>query len=485
MRSDEYAQLDGLALAGLIRSGQVSRSEVMAAAQAAAEDLNPRLNFLVGKIEPHRSDDRPQAAFSGLPLLVKDIGLALAGVRQEMGSRLASGHSPNEDSEHARRLLSAGFVIFGRTATPELGSAFTTESRASGPTRNPWDMSRSPGGSSGGAAVAVASGVVPIAHAGDSAGSIRIPAHCCGVFGLKPTRGRNPVGPQQGEVNSGLTAVHVLTRSVRDSAAVLDSTAGPDPGCGYFAPPPPRPYLESVSRQPGPLRIGFSAESPLAGRISPQIRDSVLAAARLCEDLGHHVEAATIGFDPDEFVGDVETVWCSNMAFLAGLLEASTGRSAGPDTVEGGTLAMIRRGRAIGAEALLGALSGLNRFARSWAAQTAEYDIFLTGSFADVAPPLGAIVNDREVGDVNGLIRELLGCAPFTVQFNVTGQPAASIPLHMSSEGLPIAPQLVGRFAEEHVLLALCAQLEAEAPWRLRHPPVSAFGSPPAPAAAA
>src|ERR1700741_4176594 len=262
MPADEYSKFDGLGLAELVRGKKVSAAEVSACATEAMRACNAELNFLVAETASYAEKSLCElggdGAFLGVPTLIKDVGPRIGGIPQEMGCGMAQGLVPAEDSEIIRRFRRAGFIFLGRSTTPELGMAYTTEPRTNGPTRNPWNLARSPGGSSGGAAAAVASGAVPIALGGDTGGSIRVPAHCCGVFGLKPTRGRNPVGPEIAEGNSGLTASHVLTRSVRDSAAALDATAGPDPGCRYFAPPPAVPFLQSVDRPRKGLRIALS-----------------------------------------------------------------------------------------------------------------------------------------------------------------------------------------------------------------------------------
>lgn len=477
MRLDEYVRFDALDLADLVRRGEVTPVELAGLAAEAITLVNPALNFMVGETtDPVAAASRPidlDAPFAGAPFLMKDVGAALGGQLQEQGCALAQGLVPASDSELTRRFRAAGVVFLGRTTTPELGATFTTESRATGATRNPWDLSRSTGGSSGGAAAAVASGAFAIAHAGDSAGSIRIPAHCCGLFGFKPTRGRNPVGPQAGEVNCGLTTAHILSRTVRDSAAMLDATAGADPGCRYGAPSPTRAFLTAASQPPRRLRIAVSTRSPLAGPVSDEIVQATNDAARLCEQLGHVVEAAEPSFDPDRFVATLETIWSANTFHGVRKLAELTGRTPGPDNLELSTLAMVERGAAISSDALLGALDDMNRFSRDLAAFFEIYDVFISPTFAETAPRLGVIRSDVETPDTTAYIRDLFRMAAFTAQYNMSGQPAMSVPLHIGATGLPVGTHFAARFGDDETLFALAGQLEAAAPWIHRHAPTS------------
>lgn len=479
MRIDEYAAQDGLGLAAMIRRGDISAAEATAAAREAIARTNPALNFLVAEIadgalaETH-SDDGP-APYMGVPLLIKDVGAGIAGTPQELGSRLAQGMIPTEDSELSKRLRMAGFRIIGRSSTPELGSAFTTEPVAGGPTLNPWDLGRSAGGSSGGAAAAVSSGALAIAHAGDSAGSIRIPAHCCGVVGMKPTRARNPAGPQSGEVNSGLTTSHVLSRTVRDSAAALDATAGPDIGAPYWAPPPRGSFLEAASRPPPKLRIAVCVTSPLGETIADEIQQAALAAAGLCQAMGHEVEEASPQFDAGELLDHLEILWSANILHAVRKLERGLARRATADNLEGATWAMVRRGAALSADDLLGSFDGMNRFSRQMGEFFQRYDVLICPTFATTAPLIGALDGASAVSDLTDYLRRLFAMGPFTVQFNVTGQPAISLPLHQSPAGLPIGTQFVSRYADEETLFSLAGALEISAPWRGRRPPLSVF----------
>ncbi|WP_374593523.1 amidase [Sphingosinicella sp.] len=475
MRTDEYARCDALDLATLIRDGSVTATEVENAARDALAALNPALNVLAGPVPP--PTPATHGTFAGVPTLAKDIGWAMASVPQEMGCLLAEGLRPAEDSEVIKRIRAGGFSIIGRSTTPELGSAFTTESRGIGITRNPWDVSRSTGGSSGGAAAAVAAGIVPLALAGDSAGSIRIPAHCCGVFGLKPSRGRLPSGPQAGEVNSGLTAAHVITRSVRDSAAALDLLAGPDTGYRYTAPSPGSSFLAATERPPAPLRLALLTASPFADTVDAGVIMAAEDTARLCEALGHSIEPIAIAFDADAAIDMLVTIWSANILRAVRRIEAATGRRADADTVEGATLAMIRHGETISAEAYLAALDQMNVFCRRMAIAADAFDAVISPVFASPALPHGVLSHDRRVGPgveaLSAFFADVFRRAPFTVQYNLTGQPAMSVPLHVL-DGLPIGTQIAGRPGGEESLLSLVAALESARPWRDTRPPVSA-----------
>lgn len=479
MRLDEYAALDGLGLAELIWSSAISADEAAQAATAAISLLDPELNFMVAPIPSDQPRPTPSTdgLFAGVPSLIKDIGGAMADVPMEMGSLLAQGMRPAADSELGRRLVAAGLVFLGRSTTPELGGAFTTESRAAGLTRNPWDLSRSSGGSSGGAAVAVASGAVPIAHAGDSAGSIRIPAHCCGVFGLKPTRGRVPVGPNAGEINSGLTAGHVITRSVRDSAAALDAIAGPDSGYRYTAPRPRGSFRTAVDAQFAGLRLALCTASPLATHVDTELIAAADETARICEAMGNHVELIDLSFDAEEMIRNLAIIWPANITHSVRTIEAATGRVASPELLEGATWAMVCRGTTITADALLGALDWMNKFSRAMAARLDGFDALITPCMASTAPPLGLLSSDTQVDDLDAFFRKIFAQAAFTVQYNLTGQPAMSVPLHVAANGLPIGTQIVGRSGDEETLFALAGALEKALPWRDRHPLLSIFSA--------
>ena len=478
MRIDEYSRLDATGLAGCIRGREVAAEEVYALARTAMLALDAELAFMAGELpeEARRNLDAlpPDAPFLGVPTLVKDIGPKLAGAPQEMGSRLASGFVAGYDSEFIKRHRKAGLVFMGRSATPEMGSAFTTEPKVGRPTRNPWHTGHSTGGSSGGAASLVAAGVAPIALAGDSAGSIRVPAHCCGLFGLKPTRAATPSGPDSAEGASGSTVAHVLSRSVRDSAAALDATFGGDPGCRYVAPPPRAPFVQAAARDPGRLRIALSTASPFGGSVSREVIVAAVEAAAFCETLGHHVELADPPLDGDQLVDVFTTIWASNMSFGAHSLGAHLGREAGPDNLESSNWALVRHGATLSAERLLAALSAVNGISRAMGSFMEKFDVLLTPSFSQTAPPLGSIQTDRSDSTAETYTRESLNWSPFTSQFNLTGQPAMSVPFKIGAGGLPIGIHCSAAFGADELLFSLAGQFERSRPWDGWRPPIHA-----------
>lgn len=469
------AFLDAMALAGLVRSGQVTPLELVEAAIGRIERLNSKLNAVVTPMyeEARRQAQRPPSGpFAGVPFLLKDLLAAHVGVPLTSGSRLLRAFMPARDSELVTRLKRAGLIVLGKTNTPELGILPTTEPRLFGACRNPWDLGRSPGGSSGGSAAAVAAGLVPMAHGNDGGGSIRIPASCCGVFGLKPTRARIPLGPAVGDIMSGLVAEHALTRSVRDSAALLDATAGPDPGDPYWAPPPARPFLAEVGADPGRLRIAFTTTAPTGAPIHPDCVAAVHDAARLAASLGHEVAEAAPAVDADRLTQAFITVWAAGCAWTLDGLAQAAGRSPGPDDVEPLTRALANGGRQHSGPAYLAAVTVFQQVGREMARFLADWDVWLTPTVAEPPPPLGSFDSPPE-DPLFGIMRAAM-FVPFTPLANATGQPAMSVPLHWSAEGLPIGTHWIGRFGDEATLFRLAAQLEAARPWAPRRPPLGA-----------
>jgi amidase len=473
---EELAWLDATALAELVRSGELQPHELIEAAIERIERLNPTLNAVVTPMYDAARERarRPfaEAPFAGVPFLLKDLVAEFAGVRFTEGSAFLKDFVADRDSELVRRLKRSGLVVVGKTNTPEFGSLPTTEPALFGPTRNPWDTRRTAGGSSGGAAAAVASGMVPMAHGNDGGGSIRMPAACCGVFGLKPTRGRNPLGPGFGDMIGGLIAEHALTRSVRDSAALLDATCGPALGDPYWAPPPPRPFTREVGAEPGRLRIAFTSKAPSGVPVHADCVQAVQDAADLCRQLGHAVEQRDLQIDAAVFNRSFFNIWCGGAAWTARHWEARTGRTIHPDAVEPLTWALLDRGRRVDAGAYLLAVENLQRIARALAAQFTHRDIWLTPTLGEPPVPLGTFEPTDE-NPMQGFFRAAT-FMPFTSFCNVTGQPAMSVPLFWNAEGLPIGTQFVGRVGEEATLFRLAAQLEAARPWAGRRPPVRA-----------
>jgi amidase len=468
----ELAFLDATAQAELIRRKQLTPLELVDAAIARIERLNPALNAVITPMfELARSaaqNPLPDGPFRGVPCLLKDLLACYAGVRMASGSRFLKGFVPDHDSELVVRLKRAGLVIVGKTNTPEFGILPTTEPRAFGASRNPWAPGRITGGSSGGSAAAVASGMVPMAHGNDGGGSIRIPASCCGLFGLKPTRGRNSLGPDFGDIMNGLVVEHAVTRSVRDSAALLDSTAGPDSGDPYYPPPPVRPFFQEVGADPGQLRIAFTTTATTGVPIHPDCVRAVRAAAELCSELGHAVNEAAPTVDAELLVDSFIVVWSVGCASIVEGAAFLTQQKPTPDRFEELTWELFQQGRALSGPAYLGAVSALQRIARQVARFFANYDIWLTPTLAEPPLPLGSF--DAPPGNPRYGLERAVAFVPFTPVCNVTGQPAMSVPLFWNEEGLPVGTHFVGRFGDEVTLFRLAAQLEAARPWAARYP---------------
>ncbi len=463
---------DATALAELVRTGEASPRELVDAAIARIEAGNDVLNAVVTPMYEAarlRADGPlPDGPFRGVPFLLKDLGPAYAGVRFTGGSAFLRDFVPTEHGELVNRLERAGLVIVGKTNTPEFGIVPTTESRRLGACRNPWDRTRSPGGSSGGSAAAVAAGFVPMAHANDGGGSIRIPASCCGVFGLKPTRARTPVGPRMGDIMSGLVCEHAVTRSVRDSAALLDALDGPDPGGPYVAPPKARPYREELDRDPGKLRIALWTESSLGTPVAPECVRAAEDAAKLCEELGHEVALAAPPIEGFALTQSFMAVWTSGVAMTVEAYAKLLRRPPTDDDLEPLTRHYAAMGREVRGYEYLMAIAHLQQVTRTMAAFLSSYDLLLTPTLADVPPPLGHLGPDADLSEA-GL--RAAAYVPFTPLANITGQPAMSVPLHWTASGLPLGAHFVARAGDEATLFRLASQLETARPWSRRKPP--------------
>lgn len=473
---DELAFPDATAQAELVRQKEVKPIELVEAAIERIQRLNPILNAVVTPMYDLAREDAagklPDGPFTGVPFLLKDLIAEYAGVRFTEGSAFLQNYISDHDTELVVRIKNAGLVICGKTNTPEWGALPTTEPLLFGPTRNPWDTRRTPGGSSGGSAAAVASGMVPMAHGNDGGGSIRMPASCCGVFGLKPTRGRNPLGPNYGDLISGLPAEHALTRSVRDSASLLDVTCGPDLGDPYWAPPPARPFIEEVGIDPGKLRIAFTTNAREGVDVHEDCIQAANDAAALCSDLGHLVEEKDLEVDAELMARCFYRVWLGGSAWYAQHWERRTGKKITPDQVEPLTWALIEKGRQTDAGTYLLALEDLQRIARDVARLFDKWDVWLTPTLAEPPVPLGTF-DSKPDDPMHGFFRSGK-FMPFTSVCNVSGQPAMSVPLFWNSENLPIGTHFMGRFGDEATLFRLAAQLEAARPWAHLRPPVSA-----------
>lgn len=473
-RLDELTWMDATAQADLVRRKEVEPSELVDAAIERIERLNPGLNAVVTPMfEQARAAARgtlPEGPFCGVPFLLKDLQAAYRGVRMTWGSAFFRDYVPEHDSELVVRLKRAGFVFLGKTNAPEFGILPTTEPVLFGATRNPWDPGRTPGGSSGGSAAAVAAGMVSIAHANDGGGSIRIPASCCGLFGLKPTRARNPLGPDVGDLMGGLVAEHAVSRSVRDSANLLDATAGPDVGDPYWAPPVVRPFAQEVGADPGRLRIAFSTAAPSGATIHPDCVEAVHEAARLCADLGHAVDEAAPEINGPLLVRAFTTVWAAGTASGIDGFAFLTGKTPVAGQFEPLTWALYEMGKRTTGPEFLMSHALLQQISRQLARFMEKYDVWLTPTLAEPPLPLGEF--DAVPGNpLRGFYRAV-DYVPFTPIANATGQPAMSVPLYWNKEGLPVGTHFFGRFGDEATLFRLAAQLEAARPWAGRRPPV-------------
>lgn len=492
MQFAEYRNHDAVALSALIKKREVSPRELLEVAIERLETVNPKLNAVV-----HRCYERARraiangasdAAFHGVPFLVKDLDGMLGGEPFTASSRSLASYVPEASSELFKRYERAGLAIFGKTNTPEFGIFAITEPELRGPARNPWNPDHTPGGSSGGSGAAVAAGIVPVAHGGDGGGSIRIPASCCGLFGLKPSRGRMPLGPDAGEGWNGFVVPHVLSRSVRDSAALLDATHGPDVGALYEATPPVRPFSEEVARDPGKLRIGVVRTSLFGRTTSSDCAGAVDHAAKLCSSLGHHVEDVVLDFDRDALVRAYLVIVAAGVAFQVENACRLTGVSPPrADLFEGPTWFLSQVGHALSAYELEDARNTFHAGVRRVSATFQKCDVVLTPTLAYPPVEVGELapkaweraglavlraVPSRALLDkvLDGMSQNALEKTPNTMLFNMTGQPAMNVPLAWNRAGLPIGVQFVGRLNDEATLFRLAGQLEKAEPWFHRVP---------------
>lgn len=468
----DYDKHDALGLAALVRGRETSPAELLEAAIQRIERANLHVNAVIdplyGRARAAIERGLPQGPFTGVPFLLKDLGQMLKAEHLRSGSRLFADYVPAKDSTLTQRFEAAGLVIAGKTNTPELGCSITTEPQAFGATRNPWDLSRTPGGSSGGAAAAVASGMVPLAHAGDGGGSIRAPAALCGLFGMKPSRARNPVGPDLGESLNGLSANHCISRTVRDSAALLDATSGPEPGDPYQVVPPARPFADEAGRDPPRLRIALTTRSPLGGGVHPECAAAAEDAARLLADLGHAVEEAAPDYDAAALhrawrviVGAILAVQVASYAEARGITEPLA-------KLEPINAVWIEEGRQWRATDYFHAETVLQAVGRRLGAFFGRYDVLLTPATAAPAPMLGYFAgSSRDLDDFCG---RTFGFSPFTAVFNATGGPAASIPFGFTAAGLPVGAQIGADLGRDGLVFALSGQLERARPWAGRRP---------------
>ena len=468
----EYADYDGLGLAELVRNKDVKPIELVDEAIRRADKLNPKLNFVVFKdYERARKTAQgplPNGPFSGVPFFLKDIFGDAEGMPTRQAARFLPPMPWTHDSLLTSRYKAAGLVILGKTNVPEFGLVPTTESKLYGPARNPWNLEHSTGGSSGGSAAAVAARMVPLAHANDGGGSIRIPASCCGLVGLKPTRARMSYAPDFGDIIDGLANDNVVSRSVRDTAAALDATAGCIEGDPYWAPDPPKSYLAAMAMKPKRLRIAYSTKKLDGGALHPDCIAAIKHAAKLCESLGHAVEEAAPDLNQTALVPAFMAFWAANLAAGIDYVAQLTGQTPSDDKFEGLTWGLYEAGRRITASEYLRAKSAMQQAARAAAKFHETHDVWLSSTLG--APPVKLGTFNMEERDPQKSFAPLIDYVPFTAMQNVTGQPAINLPLHWNGEGLPVGAHFVGRYGDETTLLQLAHQLEQIAPWAQRRP---------------
>lgn len=474
MTLEEYSSFDGLGLAELVKRGEVEPSELVELALAGIAKVDPTLNAVIETFTERIDEGRDNplsGPFAGVPFLVKDFPI-YEGVKAEFGCELFGGFTARHDSVLGTRLRGAGLVNLGRTTSSEFGLAATTENRLNGKTCNPWDPERSAAGSSGGSAASVAAGVVPVAQGGDGGGSIRMPASFCGLVGLKPSRGRVTGAPGDVAPLSGLASGFMLTRTVRDCAALLDVAEGPAPGDRFEIARPAQPFLNEVGRDAGRLRIAFVDTAWSGLQVDSSLVGAVRATAELCEGLGHHVEHASPKFDYERYLEAQKLIWWAHTHRDINLLAATAGRQPGPDTLQSTTLAVYERGKGLGASDFLGALEVHRDVSRRVGRFFTRFDILLTPTCTIEPTPLGTYDPDIPGATAHTLFEQLAPLETFTALFNATGLPALSLPLQETSEGLPLGMQFVARFGEEATLFRLAAALEAAKPWAVRRPQV-------------
>ncbi len=463
----DIEKYDGLGLASLVAKKKVKASELVEEAIARATRLNPKLNAVVFEdYERARKTARgklPKGPFTGVPFFLKDIFAYAEGMPTRQASRMFAATPSDHDSLITQRFKRSGLIPLGKSNVPEFGLVPTTESKLYGPTHNPWDLTRSSGGSSGGSAALVAAGVVPLAHANDGGGSIRIPASCCGLVGLKPSRGRISFAPDLGQTVDGMATDLVVSRTVRDTAAALDAVGGAVQGDPYWSPPAPDSYLAAIKRKPKKLRVAFSTRKLDGNPLHPDCAAAAKNAAKLCEKLGHDVDEAAPDLDQALLIPAFLAIWNANLAAEVDTAALKYGTVPSEGSMEGLSWGVYQAGKAVSASEYLQAKGALNVATRQAAKFHETYDVWISATLGLPPVPLGTFNMD----ETNPLaaFAPMIDYVPFTAMQNVTGQPAINVPLHWNKEGLPIGIQIVGRLGEEETLLRLAAQLENAAPW--------------------
>lgn len=469
MELHEYARYDAVAISDLIRAGHVTAAEVEDAARRALAAVNGTVNGLALPVFSPALGRAAGGALAGAPFLIKDHGPVAAGVPFSLGSRALPGVVPGHDTDLMGRFRAAGLVTLGLTTVPEMCLSFATESVRYGTTRNPWDPGRGAGGSSGGAAALVAAGAVPLAHGSDGAGSIRVPASCCGLVGLKPSRGRVPCGPDAGEPMLGMAYEFALTRTVRDAARLLDAVQGPGIGDKYTAPPPRRPYAAEAETPPGRLRAAVHTAAWSGAAVDAQVAAAAVRVGRVLEEAGHVVEEAGPLVDWEAVV----RAWTAEGVAVASTLLLAP-RRPDPAMMEAVSRRFLEEAEAYTALDMLAAFDAQNRVTRSVSAFFTDHDLLVTPTLGRLPAPHGTLVYDDPGHTMAGWLRTLSDYGPFTVLFNITGQPAVSLPLGTGDGGLPIGVQIVAPYGREDLLFQVAGHLERAMPWKDRRPPVHA-----------
>jgi amidase len=471
MTLSEYTNFDGLGLAELVRNKDVTAQELAELAFRAFEKVNPQINAVLEFFEDRKglSSIAPNAPFAGVPMMLKDLGAREKGRKQELGSRLAQGMIASETSYLTNCFLSAGLVNLGRTATPEFALSSSTESILTGDTRNPWNLDLMAGGSSGGAAAAVASGIIPIAHASDGAGSIRIPASACGLVGLKPSRGRVATGSPESLLGMGVE--FAVTRSVRDTAALLDALGKPASGDPFVIIQPSRPYVQEVDGPLEPLRIAFTTKPWGGYSIDPEIKQATERTARLLEDMGHDVTEASPVFDYEAFIEAACVGWAVGFDSWLDSLAKRTGRKVA-ENLEPVTLSLYHYAKTLTGNDVVDAEFVYDGIRRNVGKFFKDYDILLTPTLTQKPEPLGKYSQNVQYDHFMDFFKKCDESCVFLPLFNLTGQPAISLPLYQSSDNLPVGMQFVARFGQEDLLIRLASTLEQALPWKSRIPPV-------------
>jgi len=497
---EEYRSFDGVGLAELVRGKNITPLELVDVAINRLENVNPKINAVITKMYDYArkravdtlSDGFLNSPFCGVPFLLKDILQSFAGFRLTMGSRSMKDYVPSVDSELVKRYNNAGVIILGKTNVPELGLMGITEPELHGPTRNPWGVEYSSGGSSGGSASAVASGIVPIAHGNDGGGSIRIPSSACGLFGFKPSRGRNPTGPEYGEVWQGAVVDHILTRSVRDSAAMLDATCGADPGAAYVIGSPAVSYTDELQRNPGKLKIAFSTKSPVGTPVHAEYIDAVHKTASLLESMGHYVEEIEPEIDGEEMAKSYLTMYFGEVNVSIKEIAEKRGKRVKWSELELLTKVLYEMGRVYTAGDFVLAKRFWGKASRSMGEFHKKYDLYLTPTVATPPPKIGELLPGKteslllslfymlKLGKIikhttiaEKMAKESYAKMPFTQLANLTGQPAMSVPLFQDKSGLPLGVQFMAKNCDEGTLFSLASQLEKANPWFNRMPQIS------------